>query len=54
MLHELSVIILVMSALFIVNVIACAYALGRMHAWLKQQGEPFGADPNIQRRLTGL
>ncbi len=52
MLHELTLIIGALSALFIVNVIACAYALGRMHAWLKQHGEPFGADPNIQRRLN--
>jgi len=35
-------ICLVCSALFVLNVIACALALGRMHAWLKEHGEVFG------------
>lgn len=40
--NVITLIILVLSALFFVNVISCAYALGRFHAWLKERGEVFG------------
>jgi len=35
-------IIVALGALFCLNVIACAIALGHMHAWLKEHGEVFG------------
>lgn len=42
MLTNITAIIAALSALFCLNVIACCFALGRMHAWLKGQGEVFG------------
>ena len=29
-------------ALFIIVVLACCFALGRMHRWLRDRGEAFG------------
>lgn len=44
--YPLTLIILSLGASFVLNVIACSYALGRMHAWLKERNEGFGASRN--------
>ncbi len=42
--HPFIALCLVLIALFCLNVIATSYALGRMHAWLRERGEGFGRD----------
>lgn len=47
-------VILALSALFCVNVISCAYALGRFHTWLKERGEVFGDSEGLRDELADI
>jgi hypothetical protein len=44
--YPVLVIIAVLGVVFCLNVIATSYALGRMHAWLKERNEVFGKERN--------
>ena len=47
-------IIVAAGALFFICMIACAVALGRMHAWLKENEELFGDTAGLQRELNAI
>lgn len=52
--YPLTAIILTLIALFWLNVISCAYALGRFHVWLKGRGEVFGDDEGLRDELHDI
>lgn len=52
MLIDYTTIILALLALFCLNVIACALALGRMHAWLKGENEVFGDGAGLRDSIV--
>lgn len=45
---------LALIALFLLNVIACCYALGRMHTWLKERAEVFGDNEGLRDELADI
>lgn len=38
-------------ALFAIVVLACCFALGRMHRWLKDRGEAFGNGAKVHHNI---
>lgn len=47
-------IIVMILVLFCVNVLACCFALGRMHVWLKDKAEVFGDNEGLRRELADI
>lgn len=50
----LSLITLSLGVLFVLNVLSCAYALGRFHTWLKGRAEVFGDNEGLRDELADI